>query len=333
MASTKTEKATKVAEEKTIEAKKEEKKEEKKSAVSDTPRATGSETRIQSRNQPESQKKKKEEEDVEEEDCSEEEFEAPKQNGAFRGPSRPQGRGGSYRGGNSRGRGGNRGRPAHGGYEKRGPRTGENTIVRKPHEIFTFHQVFNHPTKEAWNAFQQGDVLRRFDLAAHYVVSCSPIKVPERRPDQRGPPEKVHPQQHQIKGPICLSVKGHRGGDIYFIRGKTYAISNDMESGRSIVFTTSSNGGKNDPNRLTFAYQNKDGEILRKFDESANGVLKSGQTLVVKIGRFFPNHFYYQDTEESFLGGPVIVQKNFARNPRPSRDDSDSDSDGHQTNY
>lgn len=342
MASTKADKNTEVAEAKVKIEKSEKKKEEKpvqsekkpqvevqeeKKIVKSPPREKAEPPKEEKKVEKKKEEKPKSrtvEEEVEEEEHSDEEFEVPKPNGhapgGFRGRGRGRGAGYRGRGDGHRGRGGYRGRgQGDRGFQGRNE-SQETDGQEKAFVPHVYHTVRTHPTNLSWSNFATNP--RNFrtkegDTIAHFWIESAPTKPPV------GGRERPHPQESLIRGPFCLAINGNRGGDWHLIRGRTVFISNRGE--RPVIFTTSTEGGKDDKGRLKF------------LDRLENGALLPGQTMMMKVGRALPNHFYYQDAEFPFLGGAAIVQKNFGekrhQHSRTGGSDSDSDSDERRTNY
>lgn len=201
---------------------------------------------------------------------------------------------GNFRGGrgNFRGReGGNR------SFDGKAE-SGRQGYVNPRDNPSTWFKVITHKSPEAWSHFlaktQNSDV-------KHYQVMIS---------DLRGEQRYAHPQEEEIKVNYCFSVDGHKGSNLYFVRGREYYVSMVPYSG----------GG--DP---TLGFTSSCASAKTAF--SWLPTLKPGQTLHFRVNAAFPNHFYYQDTKERFIGGPVIVARNFEQKKKKRETTSGTCSD------
>jgi hypothetical protein len=92
------------------------------------------------------------------------------------------------------------------------------------------------------------------------------------------------------------------------VRGREYYISLDPDSkGHVVAFTTD----------------------CAQADSPLSWLpsIQPGQTLHIRVNVAFPNHLYYQDTKDNFLGGPVVVARNFMRKKKESSGDCESDAE------
>jgi hypothetical protein len=238
-----------------------------------------------------------------------------------------RGRGAVYRGRGNRGRGGNQdanGRPerkensehrprGRGGFRGRGRSAdGESRGPRVPYTDYSLKTYSE-------NAFDHYVAQNRKTDIEHFVIKLS---------DMTGHPCYAHPQEDEITFGQCYSVNGKKGGFVPLIHGRRYAISlRSSDPNRKIVFTKSCAVGKEGFSWLPFVGAN--------------------QTLEFNVTPAFPRYFYYQDSTERFLGGPLIVTRNFSHenkgdkhkghghqgkpksSKRESDNGSDSDSDEH----
>lgn len=158
----------------------------------------------------------------------------------------------------------------------------------------TWHRVITHKSDEAWSHFlakTQGSDIK------HYLVTASKVK---------GEPRYAHPQEDEITSDLCFSVGGRKGGEIYLVRGREYYISLAPGSANLVLsFTRSCVSAKNPISWLPS--------------------LSPGQTLHVRVNSAFPNLLYYQDSKEKFLGGPVVVVRNFNFKNNSKKKESDGD--------
>jgi hypothetical protein len=225
--------------------------------------------------------------------------------------------------GSFRGRGGNRGAHSHSvnresrsnrdeeGSDRHGPsQRGRGGSFRgrgdsgpsKP--VTPWHRVISHKSEEAWSHFlakTQGSEIK------HYLVTVSKVK---------GEPRYAHPQEDEISSEYCFSVGGRKGGEIYLVRGREYYISlAPGSSALSLNFTKSCVSGKNPFSWLPS--------------------LQAGQTLHVRVNAAFPNSLYYQDAKERFVGGLIVVARNFnfKKDRKKESEECESEEESSATQY
>lgn len=205
--------------------------------------------------------------------------------------------------GNRGGRGNFRGRGA-GNRPRKDEEGGRQGYVNPRDNPSTWFKVITHKSPEAWSHFRA----KTQDCGIkHYEVMVSKLK---------GEARYAHPQEEEIKTDICLTVDGHKGNRLYLVRGREYYISMVGYSGNqgvSVGFTSSCTSAAKPFSWLP--------------------IINPGQTLHVRINASFPDHFYYQDTKERFIGGPVIVARNFEqkRKGRETTSGTCSDEEGNST--
>ena len=118
-----------------------------------------------------------------------------------------------------------------------------------------------------------------------------------------------HPWVDRVKGDSCFSLSGRAGGILYVIRGKTYHLSLGANAKRKLMLTTDPCGGKQ-AKPLT-------------INGVACPVLEPGCTLSFRVGKEFPNSLYYQDVDDEFLGGLIVVQKPYKHHDHDDHDHHD----------
>lgn len=163
---------------------------------------------------------------------------------------------------------------------RKGPKEDKGKEVKEVKEEEGPFKIVKHANENEWEKFQAFCV-KTHKHHSKFIVS----------------PKEGHPWAPRIKGNDCYSLAGRCGGVLYAIRGKTYHLSLSALAKRSIILTADPCGGKNAKPIL--------------INDVACPVLTPGSTISFRVGKEFPNILFYQDVEEEFLGGAIVVQKPF----------------------
>ncbi len=153
---------------------------------------------------------------------------------------------------------------------------------------------YEHPDIDQYTVFRK-QLEKKHYKKNHFVIT----KIPK----------NGHPSASRITGQYALAVNGQLGGKIHFKKGRRYFITylgkiSDNDD------NTVTQGGRNteddDSDILLFTEDPAGGKEAKELHEDID-ILPRLNTLSIRIEKWYPDIFYYQDKNDSFLGGPILV--------------------------
>ena len=148
--------------------------------------------------------------------------------------------------------------------------------------------VFNYTTHKSNEDYVAFRASKHDTIGTHIVLTVSKLNDHPWIKDAR----KAKPE---IKQGYVVGGK-FPGGTIILKRNKKFSISLESDTERKVIFTKSPRGGAS-------------AEPLEGFEP-----LTSGSSVTFQVCRDLPTTFFYQDTQDEFIGGVVFVLNNVDKN-------------------